>query len=256
MRINEGRHSFAGSESISKRDQEINDFLKKNLEKPSDLKLKGIASDKSQISSVYYSTKPETSSPFSRTANEEEDDSKSDDTKSVCPSDSDFPPIDNPVYQNQLRVLTVLDESFEVDLVSLYNKFMLAKNRNKRKYFQNNFAQSKKDRVKRKWLEKMNQLKKHILFFDFLENHYVSNDEVSIQHLNVIKKSNFIKTEKTIVKSTHPPLETILITTKKDEVTKEEVKAPPFKIADDQTPIVSLIEQNNFTNQSLHIIGQ
>ena len=40
LRINEGRHSFAGSESISKRDQEINDFLKKNLEKPSDLKLK------------------------------------------------------------------------------------------------------------------------------------------------------------------------------------------------------------------------
>ena len=46
LRINEGRHSFAGSESISKRDQEINDFLKKNLEKSSDLKLKGISSDK------------------------------------------------------------------------------------------------------------------------------------------------------------------------------------------------------------------
>ena len=42
-----------------------------------------------------------------------------------------------------------------------------------------------------------------------------------------------------------------MITTKKDEV-----KASPFKIVDDQTPIVSLIEQNNFTNESLHIIGQ
>ena len=39
-------------------------------------------------------------------------------------------------------------------------------------------------------------------------------------------------------------------------MTKEEVKASPFKIADDKNPIVSLIEQNNFTNQSLHIIGQ
>ena len=61
---------------------------------------------------------------------------------------------------------------------------------------------------------------------------------------------------KTIIRSSHPPLEPILISTKKDEVTKEEVKASPFNIADDQTPIVSLIEQNNFTNQSLHIIGQ
>ena len=59
--------------------------MKKNLEKPSDLKLKGISSDKSQIISVYYSTKPETSSPFSGIANEEEDDTKSDDTKSFCP---------------------------------------------------------------------------------------------------------------------------------------------------------------------------
>ena len=42
-----------------------------------------------------------------------------------------------------------------------------------------------------------------------------------------------------------------MITTKKTDV-----KTSPFKIADDQTPIVSLIEQNNFTNESLHIIGQ
>ena len=98
--------------------------MQKNFEKPTDLKLKGVSSDKSQISSVYYSTKPEASSPYSRTANEEEDD-----TKSVCPSDSDFPPIKNPVFQNQLRVLNVLDESFEVDMVSLYNEFMLTKNK-------------------------------------------------------------------------------------------------------------------------------
>ena len=156
-------------------------FLQKNFEKSVDLKLKGVSSDKSQISFVYYSTKLEASSPYSRTANEEEDE-----TKSVCPSNFDFPPIENPVYEKQLRVLNVLNDDFEIDLVSLYNEFMLAKNRNKRKYFQNNFAQFEKNRVKRKWLEKMNQLKK--LFFFFLENHYVPNDEVSKQHLSVIKK--------------------------------------------------------------------
>ena len=103
LRINEGRHSFAGSESISKRDQNLNDFLQKNFEKSTNLKLKGVSSDNSQISSIYYSTKPETSSPYSRTANEEEDDSKS-----VSPSDLDFPPIENPAFQDQLRVLKVL----------------------------------------------------------------------------------------------------------------------------------------------------
>ena len=52
--------------------------------------------------------------------NEEEDD-----TKSVCPSNSDFPPIENPVYEKQLRVLNVLNDDFEIDMVSLYNEFML-----------------------------------------------------------------------------------------------------------------------------------
>ena len=41
-------------------------------------------------------------------------------------------------------------------MVSLYNEFMLVKNRDKRKYYQSTFAQSEKDRVKRKWKEKMN----------------------------------------------------------------------------------------------------
>ena len=127
MRINEGRHSFAGFESISKRDQDLNGILKKNYEKPTDLKLKGVSSDKSQISFVYYSTEPEASSPYSKTANEEEDDNKS-----VCPSDFDFPPIETPDYVKQLSVLTILHENFEVDMVSLYNEFMLSNNQNKK----------------------------------------------------------------------------------------------------------------------------
>ena len=98
-----------------------------------------------KISSVFYSTKPESSSPYDRIANEEEDD-----TKSVCPSNSNFPPIENPIYQNQLRVLKVLDESFEMEMVSLFKELMLAKNRDKRKYYQSTFTQSEKDRVKRK----------------------------------------------------------------------------------------------------------
>ena len=63
---------------------------------------------------VYSNCYPEASSPYIRTTNEEEDD-----CKSVCLPDYDFPPIDNFDYVKQLRVLTVLNESFEVDLVPL-----------------------------------------------------------------------------------------------------------------------------------------
>ena len=149
LKINEGRHSFvggrhsfAGSESISKRDQDLNEFLQKKFEKP-DLRLKGVSSGNSQVSFVFYSTKPEISSPYGRIANEEEED-----TRSVCPSVFDFPPIETLDYPNQLKVLNVLNESFEIDMVSLYNEFISAKNREKRKYYQSTFAQLKKIMLK------------------------------------------------------------------------------------------------------------
>ena len=70
-----------------------------------------------QINSVYYSTKPEASSSYSRTANEEEEE-----TKSVSPSASEFQTVETPIFQSQLRVL---NENFEIDMVSLLKEFML-----------------------------------------------------------------------------------------------------------------------------------
>ena len=69
--------------------------------------------------------------------------------------------------------------------------------------------------------------------------------------MNVIKKSNFVKEDKTIIRFSHPPFEIVLVNCKGTEV-----KASPFKIADADTPGFSIIKQNNFTNESLHVIGQ
>ena len=51
-----------------------------------------------------------------------------------------------------------------MEMVSLFNEFIYAKNRDKRKYYQSTFTQSEKDRVKRKWKEKMNQLQNIFCF--------------------------------------------------------------------------------------------
>ena len=50
---------------------------------------------------------------------------KRDNDKTVDPN---FTPIDNFNYANRLRVLTISNENFEVDLVPLYDEFMLSKN--------------------------------------------------------------------------------------------------------------------------------
>jgi len=73
----------------------------------------------------------------------------------------------------------------------------------------------------------------------------------------VKKKSNFVKEDNINARSTHLPLDTVIINCKGTEI-----KASPFKITkhDVNTPISTqmkkIIEQKIFVNNSLHIIGQ
>ena len=79
--------------------------MQKNLEKPTDLKLKGVSSSNSQVSTAFYSTKLEPSSPYSRIAIEEEEEIK----PPMSPSFSDFQTnVETLVFESQLRVLNVL----------------------------------------------------------------------------------------------------------------------------------------------------
>ena len=86
-----GRHSFARSKDISKRDRDLNEFLQKNFEKP-DLKLKGVSSNNSQVSTNFYSTKTKPPSTHSKHAIEEEEGIES---GSLTASDFQTPIIDS-----------------------------------------------------------------------------------------------------------------------------------------------------------------
>ena len=95
----------------------------------------------------------------------------------------------------------------------------------------------KKTMLKENGKKKMHQLQKHILFFYFIENYYVPQKKKknSKNSLNMVKKSNFVKEDKIIVRSSHPPLDTFIINCKGTEI-----KASPFKISkiiDVNTPI-------------------
>ena len=139
------------SEDILERDQDLSDFLWKNFEKP-DLKLKGVASDNSQVSIAYYSTKMKHPSKHGKHVIEEEEE-----TKSGSPTASNFQAstdldFQTPIIQSQPRVL---NKTFVVDMVALFGEFKSVKNKEKRKSYHATFEQKEKDHVKRKWKEKM-----------------------------------------------------------------------------------------------------
>ena len=208
------RNSFAGSrssfnpaaEDCERRDQNLNIFLKDSAKAAqpvlnnSDLKMKGLSTS-SQITSAFYSAKDvETSKGKSIKEEANKDD---EDTSTLSPTASYMATSIAPL-PSQLNVIN--RNYFEIDLISLFKDYNSKENRDKRKTYHATFSNLEKSRVKHKWKEKMNTEQKHILFFDFLENYYVSKNS-----LNVLK-TDFVKEEgRTTVKSSHPPSEAIVI---------------------------------------------
>ncbi|KAG7989933.1 hypothetical protein I3843_03G262300 [Carya illinoinensis] len=209
------RNSFVGSrssfnpaaEDCERRDQNLNIFLKDSAKAAqpvlnnSDLKMKGLSTS-SQITSAFYSAKDVETSKG--TSIKEEANKDDENTSTLSPTASDMA-ASIAHLPSQLNVIN--RNYFEIDLISL-------------KTYHATFSNLEKSRVKSKWKEKMNTEQKHILFFDFLENYYVSKNS-----LNVLK-TDFVKEEgRTTVKSSHPPSEAIVISHLGVDLT-----ASPFKI--------------------------
>ena len=105
------------------------------------------------------------------------------------------------------RIIHAVSKDFfsQINWPALQKDFSSKNNRDLRHAYYARFSEKEKDLIKVQWIENMIESQKHILFFDFLQKYFPSNNI-----LNVVKK-NFVKEDKTIVKSSHPPLENILI---------------------------------------------
>ena len=86
------------------------------------MKLKGVSSNNSQVSTNFYSTK--TKPPSTHSKHVIEEDVK---TESGSPTASDF---QTPIIDSQLRVL---NKNFEIDMVALFNEFKFAKKKRQKK---------------------------------------------------------------------------------------------------------------------------
>ncbi|KAG7954930.1 hypothetical protein I3843_11G046100 [Carya illinoinensis] len=248
------RNSFARSKSsfnpaaedCERRDQNLNIFLKdfakaaQPILNNSDLKMKGLSTS-SQITSAFYSAKDvETSKGKSIKEEANKDD---EDTSTLSPTASDMAASIVPL-PSQLNVIN--RNYFEIDLISLFKDYNSKENRDKRKTYHATFSKLEKSRVKRKWKEKMNTEQKHILFFDFLENDYVSKNSLNVLKIDFVKEEG-----RTTVKSSHPLSEAIVIShlAPNTESNNQEINTGLS-----ETNII--IQQNNFSNTYLQTIGQ
>ena len=149
---------------------------------------------------------------------------------------------------HQLLVLTREEplEPFKWNRKRVLSDIEAEDNIPRRNVFRGKYTDEQKLHFKEEWYAFMRTNRKEIFFFDFMDQIYESEKK-----LEVITKENWIKEDKTIVSSSHPPQETILIST-----SGTQIPATPFKLPKEDSGVKPVIEHNNFTNQSLHIIGK
>ena len=129
------------------------------------------------------------------------------------------------------------------------SEFDYEKNKDKRDKHSKSHTKEEKKYIFNKWKIVMQDVRINIHFFEFVENYYPN-----LKNLNVLTTSKWTKLDKTSVESSHPPKKNILIKVGNDLVKASLFKQPPPKIPekDEQRKI---IEQNNYTNKCLNIIG-
>ena len=97
----------------------------------------------------------------------------------------------------------------------------------------------------------MKEISSNVPFFEYFENQFEWHKKSC-----VITKTNWTiednKGNKEVVRSSHPPQEAITFKHRGSDVA-----AFPFKVpSSEEKPVKKEIEQNNFTNQCLGVIGK
>ena len=194
-----------------------------------DLKLQRVKT-KSQVSTPCYTAKQVL------VTDEDENHNQS------SPTQSDFEQAEPPVGHQ----LNVMKKDFIPNHKSLGDDFDSETNKVKREAYKANHTKEQKI-VYTKWQEFMNEISANVPFFEYFENHFKWHGKSC-----VITKTNWTKENKEVVRSSLPPLENITIKHQGFEV----VDTPFRKPSSEDKPVKKVIEQNNYTNQCLDVIGK
>jgi hypothetical protein len=246
IKYTSSRHSFSGSSSTSKKDQDLerekdlekylnelnlNKQKEKNIKKDiKDIKQKGVKEESSQVNSAYY------------TVDNEANKNVESDNESLEPTPSDM------LGEETDNQLNVIKKPFEINWDMLNSEFDSEKNKDRREKHRKTHDKEEKKLIFDKWKSVMQDLRMNIHFFDFVDKYYSE-----LKELNVLTTSKWTKHDKTTVESSHPPKENILINIGKDLVKASPFKLPPKTPEKDEER--KIIEQNNYTNKCLNVIG-
>ena len=147
--------------------------------------------------------------------------------------------------------LMVIRKEFTPDMDALGKEFDSEKNRVKREAYRANHTREQKKEVLEKWKEFMKEISSNVPFFEYFENHFEWHKKSCfITKTNWTTKDN--KGNKKVIRSSHPPQEAITFNHRGSDIVASPFKHP----TNDEKVVKKVIEQNNYTNQCLGVIGK
>ena len=161
------------------------------------------------------------------------------------------PPTDKPAWLGMLKV----NKPFEPNPTILQEQWIHPDNQVRRKWYVSSYTLKQRENFREIWMKDMRRIGCEIEFFKWFE--MTGRIENCTESLQVIINKWYTSSNK-VVESTTPPLEGINI-----PIAGTVIKASPFKEKSDKTSellvaadIDRVIEQNNYTNQLLHVVSR
>lgn len=146
------------------------------------------------------------------------------------------------LYDAQLRVLS---KPFKIHWSKLEAHYCAPENKLRKENYHVTFPKDQRKIIFNGWKDYMKTTNSETYYLDYIESHHTS------QKIKTLTQEKWEKEDNTKVISTHPPVETIVINHKNAKVI-----ASPYKIPESKDANKMVIEQNNYTNTRLIVIGK
>jgi hypothetical protein len=146
-----------------------------------------------------------------------------------------------------------LNKNYKMNKGKLRKDFMSPEYDDKREWFFNTFLKYLQNQIRTKWYNHMNELGTDIYFFPWFEQNYA---KININKINTVSrtKNSWIKVQNNeVVHEEYPPYESITLSHKGSQIIASPIKK--VSLSDDNKNMENIIQQNNFTNTYIKVLG-
>jgi hypothetical protein len=146
-----------------------------------------------------------------------------------------------------------INRNYEINKEKLRKDFMFPEYDDKRTWFFNTFSKIEQNHIRTRWYNHMNELRTDIYFFPWFEHNYA---KINISKVNTISraKNNWMKLQiNEVVHEEYPPYESITLSHRGSQIAASPLKKA--SLSDDNKNMDNIIQQNNFTNTYIKVLG-